>query len=262
MTTENARVDGQIQDGIGWIIFNNPAKMNALSAEMMAEVAHLVKAFEADPLVKVVVMRGAGEKAFVSGGDISKFGGEGSPLKQPSSVKSESLNDVMLNLTKPLIAMIHGYCLGGGLAMALRADLRFASTTCQLGVPAALRGLVYSYENLERLVGLVGASVAKDLMFSARRVGGEEALRIGLVNRVFEPGQLEDETVAYARAIASNAPLSVRASKFIIRQIGMEPEKRDHASIGLMAAEAMNSEDFKEATQAFLEKRRPVFRGH
>ena len=157
--------------------------------------------------------------------------------------------------------MIHGYCLGGGLSIALCADLRFAADTCQLGVPAAQRAIVYPLEGLARLVEVVGPSVAKDLAMSARRVGHEEALRLGLVNRVFNPEELERETIAYAQTLAANAPLSVRAAKYFINQLGLEKAERDEAAMTKMQLAAADSEDFKEATRAFMEKRKPVFRG-
>jgi enoyl-CoA hydratase/carnithine racemase len=163
--------------------------------------------------------------------------------------------------SKPMIAMIHGYCLGGGMSMALGADLRFASTTAKLGIPAARRGIAYPINSLTRLCDLIGPSRAKDLMFTARQVPADEALQIGLLNRVFAPDDLERETVAYAQVIAENAPLSVQAAKYFIDQIGLEIHQRDPDRISLMSDACVTSEDFKEATKSYLEKRAPVFRG-
>ena len=145
--------------------------------------------------------------------------------------------------------------------MALNADLRFASSDAKFGIPAAVRGAAYGLDGLKQLVDVVGPSVAKDIMFSARRLQSDEALRIGLVNRVVDAEELEDVTVAYAETLAANAPLSIRASKFFIDQIGLERSQRDEARMDAMQQEAANSEDFKEATRSFIEKRKPVFHG-
>jgi enoyl-CoA hydratase/carnithine racemase len=145
--------------------------------------------------------------------------------------------------------------------MALNADLRFASSDAQFSVPAAVRGIAYAPSGLKQLVDLVGPSVAKDIMFSARRLKTDEALRIGLINRVVEAEELEAVTVAYAETLAANAPLSIRASKFFINQLGLERAQRDEGRMDAMQREAENSEDFREATRSFVEKRKPVFTG-
>ena len=223
----------------------------------------MIEAYEADPAIKVVIMRGAGRKAFISGGDIKSFeqtraNPEAARLSREAPGK---LRLKLLNLEKPLIAMIYGYCLGGGLGMALNADLRFASSDSQFSVPAALRGIAYAPEGLKSLVDLVGPSIAKDIMFSARRLKTEEALRIGLINRVVDAEELEAVTVAYAETLAANAPLSIRASKYFINQLGLEHAERDDDRMDRMQREAEASEDFQEATRSFVEKRKPVFRG-
>jgi len=259
-----SRLIDAVQDGsIGWLVWNNPTKLNAISADMMLDAIEVIKAYEADASVQVVIMRGAGEKAFVSGGDISKFEqmrGNAEAERRYREVP-DRLQAAMTTVSKPLIAMIHGYCLGGGMMLALCADLRFASTTAKLGIPAAKRGIAYPLSSLERLRELIGPSRAKDMLFSARQVPAEEALRIGLVDRVFEPDELENEAAAYARAIAENAPLSVRASKYFIDQARLESARRDNARIHSLSEACSDSEDFKEATKAFVEKRKPIFRG-
>ena len=248
---------------IGWLIFDNPSKRNALSPGMSEDALAVIDAYAADPAVKVVIMRGAGTKAFISGGDIKSFDttrANAEAARQAREVPGQ-LRRAMLDLEKPLIAMIHGYCLGGGLGMALNADLRFASADAQFSVPAALRGIAYAPDGLKQLVDLVGPSIAKDIMFSARRLDAEEALRIGLINRVVDTDDLEAVTVAYAETLAANAPLSIRASKFFINQLGLERGQRDAARMDAMQRAAENSEDFKEATRSFAEKRKAVFRG-
>ena len=256
-------VGAEAMGPIGWLIWDNPSKLNALSLGMYEDALSVIEDYVADPAIKVVIMRGAGRKAFISGADIKSFektraNAETTRLARETAAE---LRHKLLDLEKPLIAMIYGYCLGGGLGMALNADLRFASSDARFGIPAALRGAAYGLDGLKSLVDLVGPSVAKDIMFSARRLQSDEALRIGLINRVVDAEELEDVTVAYAETLAANAPLSIRASKFFINQLGLERSQRDEARMDAMQREAENSEDFKEATQSFMEKRQPVFHG-
>jgi len=248
---------------IGWLIWDNPTKRNALSPGMSEDALSVIEDYESDPAIKVVIMRGAGRKAFISGGDIKSFDKTRANAETARLAREapEKLRKKLLNREKPLIAMIYGYCLGGGMGMALNADLRFASSDAQFGVPAALRGIAYAPEGLKSLVDLVGPSAAKDIMFSARRLPADEALRIGLINRVVDAEDLESVTVAYAETLAANAPLSIRASKYFINQLGLECAQRDEARMDAMQREAENSEDFKEATRSFVEKRKPVFHG-
>ena len=263
MKLTSGLIGAEVKGPIGWLIFDNPTKLNALSPGMPEDALQVIEAYEADPAIKVVIMRGAGTKAFISGGDISSFDKTraNAEVARRAREAPTRLRLRMLDLEKPLIAMIHGYCLGGGMGMALNADIRFASTDSQFSVPAAQRGIAYAPEGLKSLVDLVGPSIAKDIMFSARRLAAEEALRIGLINRVVEPAELEAVTIEYAERLAANAPLSIRASKFFINQLGLEAARRDEARMDAMQREAENSQDFQEATRSFLEKRKPVFHG-
>jgi enoyl-CoA hydratase len=256
-------IGAEVKGPVGWLIFDNPTKLNALSPGMSEDALSVIAAYERDPAVKVVIMRGAGTKAFISGGDISSFEklrADAEAAKRAREAPTQ-LRLAMQTMAKPLIAMIYGYCLGGGLGMALNADLRFAAADSQFGVPAALRGIAYAPDGLKSLVDLVGPSTAKDIMFSARRLKSDEALRVGLINRVEAPDALEAATVAYAEQLAVNAPLSMRASKFFINQLGLPHTQRDEARMDAMQREAENSEDFREATRSFMEKRKPVFHG-
>jgi enoyl-CoA hydratase len=263
MNLTSGLIGVETHGSIGWLIWDNPGKLNALSPGMAEDALTVIEAYEADPAIKVVVMRGAGRKAFISGGDIKSFDKtrgdpEAARLAREAPGK---LRLKMLNLEKPLIAMIYGYCLGGGLGMALNADLRFASSDAQFSVPAALRGIAYAPEGLKTLVDLVGPSIAKDIMFSGRKLKTDEALRVGLINRVVEADDLKAVTVAYAEMLAANAPLSIRASKYFINQLGLERAERNDTRMDAMQREAEGSEDFKEATRSFMEKRKPVFTG-
>jgi enoyl-CoA hydratase/carnithine racemase len=263
MNLTSGLIGAETTGPVGWLIWDNPTKLNALSPGMYEDALQVIEAYAADPAIKVVVMRGAGRKAFISGADITSFDKTRADAESAGRARAapEKLSQAMRHLEKPLIAMIYGYCLGGGLGMALNADLRFASSDAQFSVPAAVRGIAYAPSGLKHLVDLVGPSVAKDIMFSARRLKTEEALRIGLINRVVEAEELEAVTVAYAETLAANAPLSIRASKYFINQLGLERAQRDEARMEAMQREAENSEDFREATRSFVEKRKPVFRG-
>ena len=263
MNLTSGLIGAETKGPIGWLIWDNPTKMNALSPGMYEDAQAVIDAYIADPAIKVVVMRGAGRKAFISGADIKSFDKtRSSPEALKASAEAPTkLRRTMLDMEKPLIAMIYGYCLGGGLGMALNADMRFASTDSQFSVPAALRGIAYAPSGLKQLVDLVGPSAAKDIMFSARRLKSDEALRIGLINRVVDAEELEANTIAYAEVLAANAPLSMRASKYFINQLGLERAQRDEPRMEAMQREAEASEDFNEATRSFVEKRKPVFQG-
>ena len=263
MKLTSGLVGAETKGPIGWLIWDNPSKLNALSPGMAEDAQSVIEAYEADPAIKVVIMRGAGRKAFISGGDIKSFDKTraNAEAAKAAAEAPAKLRRTMLDMQKPFIAMIYGYCLGGGMGMALNADLRFASADAQFSVPAALRGIAYAPSGLKSLVDLVGPSIAKDIMFSGRRLKTDEALRIGLINRVVDAEELKAVTVAYAETLAANAPLSIRASKFFINQLGLERAQRDEARMDAMQREAEDSEDFKEATLSFVEKRKPVFHG-
>ena len=261
--TREDRCHAEKDGSIGWLIFDNPRKLNAVSGAMVQEAISIVEDFDADPAIRIIVMRGKGEKAFVSGGDISKFEETRfTPEGQKTSRQGlDRLRDLLMGSEKPVIAMIHGYCLGGGMGIALGADLRFGADTSKLGIPAALRGVAYPIDGLKTLTDLTGPSVAKDIMFSGRRLDADEGLRVGLLNRVVPAAELEQVTRDYAQTLADNAPLSIRASKFFINQLGVEKAARDTDRIAEMVATARDSDDFKEATRSFMEKRKPVFKG-
>ncbi|WP_417725137.1 enoyl-CoA hydratase-related protein [Salipiger sp.] len=263
MQQSEGRATGRQDGELGWIVFENAPRMNALSPDMAGQAHALLDGYAADPAIRVILLRGIGEKAFISGGDISRF--EKTRFDPETARRDTDRPDAfcaaLRAVRKPVIAMIHGYCLGGGMNVAMSADLRFGSETSQLGIPAALRGTAYPDSGLRMLIDLVGPGVAKDLMFSGRRLDAGAALRVGLLNGVFTPEELEPELIRYARTLAANAPLSIRASKFCIDQLMLPEERRDVRTMQAMQDTAKNSDDFKEATRAFMEKRKPVFRG-
>jgi enoyl-CoA hydratase/carnithine racemase len=250
------------QDGIGWVTLNNAAKRNAISMAMWEAMAAAFADFTADPLVRLVVMQGAGGRSFAAGADIGemeRMGAEGRAAEY--TARNAAARAVMDRLDKPLIAMIRGYCMGGGLALALRTDLRIASTDSVFGVPAAKLGIAYATADMERLTALVGPAFAKEMMFTGDNVGAEVALARGLVNRVVAPEALEAEVAALAARIAVNAPLSLRASKFTIDQVTGNPARRDDAGIAEIRRICAESADLREGQRAFREKRPPVFTG-
>lgn len=251
------------EDGIGWMIFNDPERRNATSLEMWETVAVILDHFENDDGVRVVVMRGAGDKAFVSGADISQF-----EERRSNAAAAEEYGKVseegrrrMAGLNKPLIAMIQGSCLGGGVAIAMNADIRIASEDARFGIPAARLGLAYTPDSIRRLVHLVGPAFAKEILITARRFSAEEALRIGLVNRVVPKDSLEQTVREYARMILENAPLSMRAAKVMVEEVGKDPAERDAALMDRVAKACFDSEDYAEGRSAFMEKRKPMFTG-
>ncbi len=250
-------------DGIGWMTFNNPKKRNATSLEMWEAIDTIIADFEADDSVRAVVMKGAGDKAFVSGADISEFKEHRSDAKAAAryAKASEAARVRLSGMHKPLIAMIRGYCLGGGMAVAMSADMRIASDDSQFGIPAARLSIAYGFDGLEKLVHLVGPAFANEIMFTARRLNAAEALSIGLINRVVVPGKLEGTILEIASAIGENAPLSIAASKHTIKEILKDPAERDHAEIDRMSKLCFDSNDYREGREAFMEKRKPQFTG-
>jgi len=252
-----------ISDGIGWITFNNPERRNAISLEMWEALGAILEAFQDDPEVRVVVMKGAGDKAFVSGADISEFDSKrgNAEQKKQYGLASAKANRWLVQIDKPLIAMIQGYCIGGGLATALGADIRFATPDSKFGIPAAKLGLGYDYGGLCTLSSLVGPSRAKDIMFSARFMAADEALQMGLVNFLVPIEELEESVIAYASLIAGNAPLTVKAAKAAINEVVKDSQTRDLTHVEALVNQCFDSEDYKEGRRAFMKKRQPEFKG-
>lgn len=248
---------------LGWIVFDHPERRNALSVSMWGRIPAAAEELAGDPSIRVVILRGAGEVAFVSGADISQF--EQSRSGDAAAGAYEQLTDrafgSLVDLDLPVLAMIHGFCIGGGLAIALAADLRIVSEDALLGIPAARLGLGYGIDGIDRLVGLVGPSRAKEILFSARRFGAAEALRIGLVNQIAPKEQLEARVRAMALEIAANAPLTLRSVKRVVRMLAQDPARRDVAAAEASIRACFESEDYREGVRAFLEKRPPRFEG-
>ncbi|MCC7484613.1 MAG: enoyl-CoA hydratase/isomerase family protein [Burkholderiales bacterium] len=252
------------KDGpVGVLVFNNPERRNAISPEMSLAAAGVLEEFSGDRAIRVIVLTGAGDKAFVSGADISKFESARATPEQREQWDRASgrFRDLLRTVGKPTIAMIRGYCVGGGLGIALSCDLRISAENGEFGIPAAKLGIGYAAEAVGQLVNLVGPSSAKDILYSGRRMNAQEALRLGLVNQVVAAGELEHYVMEYARGVAANAPLSLIAAKRVVDELMKDPERRDHALCQRVVADCFASQDYVEGRRAFMEKRKPVFTG-
>jgi enoyl-CoA hydratase/carnithine racemase len=253
------QIRASVEGGVGWIVFDNQERRNALSLEMALAVPEAIEAFEVDPGVRVIALRGAGEQAFMSGADISE---QGDPDRAASyTAASLRMLDAAESASKPVVAVIQGYCLGGGVTLALKGDVRIAAESSSFGIPAALLGVGYPLREVERLVATVGPGPASDLLFSARRLTAEEALRIGLIQYVCPDGELDAWVGEYLTRIAGNAPLTIRAAKAAIQESRRVPADRDIERVQRLIDACWTSEDYAEGQRAFAEKRPPRFDG-
>jgi len=252
-----------VDDGVGLIIFNQPEKRNAMSVGMWAGLEQILDEFREDAAVRAVILTGAGPKAFVSGADISQF------EKQRANADAQQEYDRLTSagraklaaFPKPVIARIRGFCLGGGLGIALQADIRIAAVDSQFGIPAARLGIAYGFDMVRKLVDLVGPAQARLILYTGARFDATEAQRIGLVNRMVPDEDLSDAVLEIARTIADNAPLSIAAHKVAVDNVVKDAADRDVAKVKAMIDACFDSADYREGRTAFMEKRSPVFRG-
>jgi enoyl-CoA hydratase len=251
------------EGAIGWITFNNPARRNAVSLAMWQALGEMVRGYAEDASVRVIVLRGAGEAAFVSGADISEFEEKRSSEEAIAAYNraGEEASAALEQAGKPTIAMIRGYCIGGGVSIALCCDLRFAAEGAKFGVPAARLGLGYGFEGVRRLVGVVGPSYAKEIFYTARHFSAREALAMGLVNRVVADTELEAAVRLCAATIAENAPLTLGSIKLLVGEAMKDPQARDLGRCQDSVRRCFASEDYVEGRRAFMEKRKPRFQG-
>src|SRR5215467_12822597 len=264
---EKSHADGKIlksvAEGVGIVTFNNPEKRNAMSLDMWEGLGHALVELRDDADVRVVILVGAGDKAFVSGADISQFEKtrHNAAASEEYSRRSAAQRALLADYPKPTISCIRGFCLGGGMQVAMLTDIRLASDNSRFGIPAARLGIAYGYEGLRNLVSLVGPSWARLIMYTGMRIDAAEALRIGLVDRVIPTEELWGETMMIATTISGNAPLAIKAAKITIAQVLKDPADRDMAAIKQIGIDCMDSEDFREGRRAFMEKRKPQFKG-
>ena len=252
---QEQKIYGRREGAVGHLVFNNPAKLNAVSLDMWDAFVGVLKDYAKDPEVRCVVVSGAGGKAFVSGADISKF--ESERANADAQVRYETLYD----FPKPTIAKITGYCIGGGMNLAACCDLRYCNEGARFGVPAAKLGLGYGFLRIERLSRIVGLSRSMEFLFTAKQYSAEEAYEMGLVNGVAPDAELDSMVANITNAIAQNAPLTIALAKAAAREIAKPESKQDHKKLDVMAKACFDSEDFKEGRRAFMEKRKPTFRG-
>ena len=250
-------------NGVGRLVLNQPDKHNAISLEMWQGVSLAMEKFSDDDEVRVIIVSGAGDKAFSAGADISEFAelratkGQIAHYDRTARRACEDLAEI----DKPTLAMVRGYCIGGGAEIALCCDIRIAAENARFGIPAARLGLAYRWDDVHPLVGLVGPSFAKEILFTGRQFDAAEARDMGLVNRVVPDSELEARADDYAARIAANAPLTVRAAKRTVAEVMKDPGERDLETIGALIDECFASEDYAEGRRAFMEKRKPVFKG-
>ena len=251
------------EGGVGYVVFNNPERHNAMSLDMWAETGRIMDEFKTDDSLRVVVLTGAGTKAFVSGADISRFGAERSSEEAVAHYNDtvDKASHALHAYPKPTIAMIRGYCIGGGLGIALCCDLRIAADHSTFAVPAAKLGLGYGHTGVKRLLDVVGPSFTKEIFYTARQFNAEEAKVMGLINRVLPDAELEGYVKKYAETIAGNAPLTIKALKSVVGELLKDESKRDVARMEAVVNACFRSKDYIEGRDAFMQKRKPVFSG-
>jgi enoyl-CoA hydratase/carnithine racemase len=261
MTTE--KMLSRVEEGVGYITFNNPEKHNAVSIEMWDALEKILDEFRSSKEIRVIVLNGAGGKSFVSGADISKFDKERSSKEAVLSYnkRTQKVYELLETFPKPTIAMIDGYCIGGGLNLAVCCDIRICSEKSKFAMPAAKLSLGYPFSSIKRLFDVMGPGMAKHFMFTAEKITASEALACGLVQKLVSEENIETYVRDYALTISQNAPLTIKAMKQIGIEILKNPDERDLLLCEQLASACFDSEDYKEGRKAFMEKRKPNFKG-
>ena len=261
MTSE--KMLSRVEEGVGYITFNNPEKHNAVSIEMWDALEKILDEFRSSKDIRVIVLNGAGGKSFVSGADISKFDKERSSKEAVLSYnkRTQKVYELLETFPKPTIAMIDGYCIGGGLNLAVCCDIRICSEKSKFAMPAAKLSLGYPFSSIKRLFDVMGPGMAKHFMFTAEKISASEALACGLVQKLVSEENIETYVRDYALTISHNAPLTIKAMKQIGIEILKNPDERDLLLCEHLASACFDSEDYKEGRKAFMEKRKPNFKG-
>ena len=261
--TETGQILTRMEGRVGYLVVNNPKRHNAVSLAMWERAAEVLGEFAQNPDIFVVVLTGAGNKAFVSGADISKFEHERG-TKEAVDRYSKAVDRAFTavhTMPKPTIALIRGYCVGGGLGLASNCDIRIANEEARFAMPAAKLGLGYDVNGIRRFVEVLGPSFAKEMFFTARQFDAKEASAMGFVNRVVSDAEIEGYVRDYAGMIADNAPLTIASVKFIVGELLKDESKRDLAHSKELVQRCFASNDYQEGRRAFMEKRKPVFTG-
>jgi enoyl-CoA hydratase/carnithine racemase len=248
---------------VGWLVFNQPAKKNAINDAMWRGIPQAMERFDADPEVRCVAFRGAGTEAFAAGADISEF--EKNRSERGAVAQYDDLLDRVLHSIqgspKPSVAMIYGYCLGGGVEIALACDLRYCGASAQFGIPAAKLGLAYNVEGHKRLLETVGHARAREIMFLGRRYKADDAFAMGLVHRTLPDAELERYVDDVIHTLCENAPLSIANTKTILEEFVKSSGSPDADRMRAAIERCGKSADYIEGRRAFMEKRKPRFTG-
>ncbi len=261
-TLPAGHLEHHVQGHVGYVTFNNPAKFNAMNYDMWCALPVAMQALVDDPQVRLIILQGAGDKAFVSGADISQFnthrnGDASTHYNEATQAGYASV----LDCPKPTLAKIRGICMGGGLGLALNCDVRMAAADGKFRMPAGRLGLGYAFDGVKRFTEIMGTANTADLFFSARIFGADEALRIGLLKQVIPVAELDAVVGAYAQMVCENAPMTLAAAKRSLLELRKNPHERDMAGVQAMVDACFTSEDYKEGRKAFAEKRTPQFQG-
>ena len=251
------------KNGIGYVTLNQPTKRNAISFEMWQMIGNVINDCATNDSIRALLIRGAGQVAFSAGADISQFDENRSSKEQVVNYNSTMATtiDILEKVAKPTIAMIHGFCIGGGLNLAVHCDLRIASNNARFAIPAARLGLAYGLRESQSLVQLIGPAYAKEMLYTGRQFSATEAIDMGLINRIVAINELENYTEKYTSLIAINAPLTIIAAKHIVRESAKDGKSQDNSMINKLVDTCFSSNDYQEGRTAFLEKRQPRFKG-
>ena len=260
--TSPGRLVSQTEGQVRWITIDNEPRLNAFTRDMWADVPEHFQAADSDPDVRVIVVTGAGAKSFSAGADISEFGSNrtGAAARAYDEI-NHAAYEAILATVKPTIAMVNGYCFGGACELAICCDLRVASDNASFSVPSAKLSLGYNPRWIKPMLAVMSAAQVKEMLFTGRRYSAADASRMGMLNAVAPAADLRAETLKLAHEIAANAPLSIQAAKASVDALTANPESVDYAALDAKVLACFDSEDFEEGARAFMEKRKPVFRG-